>query len=1156
MAADEPRITSSPSKPNPPEETRLTLSPEKTSHPAVTVDRSEENASVEEAKRPSLRFLDGIQIVLVLLFAFALASISVRNTDFLLHLGTGKLLVEGRYTFGVDPFTYTAAGERWVNHSWLYDVILYELYQTVGPTVLVVLKALGLVLLAWVLLCTSRAGRSMWLPALSVAMALLALSPRLFFQPTLVSFLFLGVLLWLLQRGGHHLYPESQAEDPHTRKKKGYTGPAITLARYWPVLVLCVLWVNLDEWFVLGPVTVALYALGQWLQQKFARNPLAPHVPRPGEVRALGGVCLLSFLVCLINPHHVFAFTPPAQLGLLVGRADLASDAYFDAFFYSPLQGIYFHPAIGMSVAGMAFFPLAVLSGLSFVLNRAAWSWWRALIWAVFLGLALYHARSIALFAIVAAPIMALNFQEFAVLRFTDTVRALGTWKRWALAGRVLTVLVLVLLVAACWPGWLQAQAGRRMAWGMEIDPALEKLGKRMKELHDQGVLTEQNVGFNYTPEIANAMAWYCPEEKSFFDTRLHLFAHVAGEYVDVRKALQYLPQGTGPEAAGVPGQKERPRTNWPALLQKRKIDHVILYDPVLRRLALPLQKFTWQPEEWSLIHLDGHVAMYARQGSSLAAQGLNLEKEALVPRPEDRPPPRGPEKVPQPRVFWNEFLDPPAPSGLLADSAAVYLLLFDLSAPQVINENIRRWELGVAASTVASTGGFTGGGLTQPNWLLLKLFTDYQELIKPGRVQGGQLNLSPSEGLVYDYRNNFLMRRDQGRPAYPLLAVRACRKALAQTLDDAPAYSSLGEAYLTWHYRTQEREWAGGTLLQEMRLTQAIVALQQGLLLKPDSETMHARLADLYQRQPLMYLDMALKHRKEELRLTQENGPRFGENPKSFKERLKAMQTNYDQLRKEVQDQENKFEISSSTFKTDLERARQAMNLRLADRALNILWKSNNLENFGPAEASLVLQLLLASGRVRELQEGFGPTFEKLLGATAYHRFNCMLMASLGNYEEADRSLTKLADALLQNLPLGDRTPSKQETAETVILNPVMEGLRLKQKTVTPREFISLNVGEMILEAHLQNRLLAPWLRSPFQFQAIEAIAGGFQKWADLETMRGVLAIELGDPVKAEQHFRQALQIFPPPGSAHRLDFITRPLAEDYLRRLEQARK
>src|SRR6516225_6684175 len=45
-------------------------------------------------------------VALTLVLAFLLASFAVRNADFWLHLATGRLIAQGQYEFGRDPFSY------------------------------------------------------------------------------------------------------------------------------------------------------------------------------------------------------------------------------------------------------------------------------------------------------------------------------------------------------------------------------------------------------------------------------------------------------------------------------------------------------------------------------------------------------------------------------------------------------------------------------------------------------------------------------------------------------------------------------------------------------------------------------------------------------------------------------------------------------------------------------------------------------------------------------------------------------------------------------------------------------------------------------------------------------------------------------------------
>src|SRR2546423_1759837 len=168
-----------------PDADRIPLPTEKETTPAYVRKRSEFIGL--------RRGLDALQVLLVLIFAVFSASFAIRNSDFFLHLATGRALSQGTYQFGVDPFSYTTQGIYWVNHSWLYDFAVYPLFNWVGGAGLVVMKGILVALLAIVMLQIRRKDQSIWIPALCTGLAILALSPRLFLNPALVSYLFLAI---------------------------------------------------------------------------------------------------------------------------------------------------------------------------------------------------------------------------------------------------------------------------------------------------------------------------------------------------------------------------------------------------------------------------------------------------------------------------------------------------------------------------------------------------------------------------------------------------------------------------------------------------------------------------------------------------------------------------------------------------------------------------------------------------------------------------------------------------------------------------------------------------------------------------------------------------------------------------------------------------
>ena len=75
-------------------------------------------------------------VLLLLVLAILLAFMPVRNSDFWLHLAAGRNLLEQQDA----SFSYLEE-TPWLNHSWLYEVLLYEAYSWLGETWLVVLKA-------------------------------------------------------------------------------------------------------------------------------------------------------------------------------------------------------------------------------------------------------------------------------------------------------------------------------------------------------------------------------------------------------------------------------------------------------------------------------------------------------------------------------------------------------------------------------------------------------------------------------------------------------------------------------------------------------------------------------------------------------------------------------------------------------------------------------------------------------------------------------------------------------------------------------------------------------------------------------------------------------------------------------------------------------
>lgn len=538
---------------------------------------------------------DFVLVGLVLVFTFLASSFAVRNSDFWLHLAGGRLLAEGRYQFGVDPFAFTTENHYWANQSWLFDVLVFLLYNHFGGTILVVLKALLISLLAIVLMRVRRPLSGMSWPAACTLLAVLAMSPQLLLQSTCLSYVFVGLTLWLLVR---------PRELSATLRQQ--------LRHDAPVLLLFVLWVNMDSWFLLGPLLVGLFWLGERLFPNRSVGDAILYTP--------GWLWGASLAVCFLNPHHAHAFTLPVELMPLPDA--LRHDVRFEPLHSTPWRMIrYYHPLAGVNWASCAYLVLLAVGALSFPLNTRNVVGWRLLVWLTFGGLSAWVSRTIPFFVIVAAPITALNLQD-ALSRFktgSERVEAPSARSR---LGRLLRgtphfslVLSSMALIILAWPGWLQGfqNAGRHVAWTVQPDSSLRRSAERLHIWHQQGKLSVGR-GFLAHPDLVHYCAWFCPEEKGFLDRRLQLFGSVADTYEEICRALNL--------GLATPGS--RPRDSWRSNLRDWGITHLVLYDPSLPRLFPSLQQLATEKSDWTLLEVEGQALLVGwRDGERTLPEGL-----------------------------------------------------------------------------------------------------------------------------------------------------------------------------------------------------------------------------------------------------------------------------------------------------------------------------------------------------------------------------------------------------------------------------------------------------------------------------------------------------------------------------------------------------
>lgn len=191
------------------------------------------------------------------------------ETDIWWHLAGGQRL----WLHGLelsDPYSFTAAGHPWVRIDWLFQALVYALFQWGGLTALILARSAclltGTAVLAFIL--RRRALMVSWLLALLV-ISIWAQSISL--RPATPSLLLTAVWVAILEEA---------------RRGKS--------SRLWLLPPLMVFWFNLHVASLAGILLLGLYALGYLLESLHARRPLE---------RAWLLAPPLCFLATFLNPQ-------------------------------------------------------------------------------------------------------------------------------------------------------------------------------------------------------------------------------------------------------------------------------------------------------------------------------------------------------------------------------------------------------------------------------------------------------------------------------------------------------------------------------------------------------------------------------------------------------------------------------------------------------------------------------------------------------------------------------------------------------------------------------------------------------------------------------------------------------------------------------------
>jgi hypothetical protein len=233
--------------------------------------------------------LSKTDLVSLTVFVLLLTGLPLNDPDYFWHLKTGETIVTHRALPHGDVFSFTRAGQPWVLHEWLFEVLLYGVHSlsgALGVRALVATLAIAAPLLTFMTARRLAGAGAAWLPMAIGAMVFAGgVAPR----PQLLTYVFFAFYLSAL-----------------LRFKYGRETRALFVLPF-----VMVVWVNAHAAYAVGIALVVLFAACEWIGWAF--QP----VRDPGQKRRLlrlTQVAGLVVLASLANPGLFERWLYPFQV--------------------------------------------------------------------------------------------------------------------------------------------------------------------------------------------------------------------------------------------------------------------------------------------------------------------------------------------------------------------------------------------------------------------------------------------------------------------------------------------------------------------------------------------------------------------------------------------------------------------------------------------------------------------------------------------------------------------------------------------------------------------------------------------------------------------------------------------------------------------------
>ena len=300
------------------------------------------------------------------------------------HIRAGQWMLANGRVPDHDIFSFTKAGQPWFAWEWLWDVMVgwLQLHWGLAAVTRVNTVLLGMVFVLVYKLAWWKSGNALVSSAATMA-AIAASSLHWLARPHLTTWLFVILFYWLLE---------------HDRASR--------TRALWCLPLMMALWTNLHGGFVAGLILVGAYAAGEVISGAIEIDPEA-RARAWASARRYGWIAAACAAASLVNPYG---------WNLHIHIAKYLVDSSIQTGIQEFMPYSFQHPMAKYVEMMM------LLAGAAAVWNAYHRRFGYAILLVLWGPAGLFSARHLPIFAIVAAPILAVFLTELAAPMSAATV--------------------------------------------------------------------------------------------------------------------------------------------------------------------------------------------------------------------------------------------------------------------------------------------------------------------------------------------------------------------------------------------------------------------------------------------------------------------------------------------------------------------------------------------------------------------------------------------------------------------------------------------------------------------------------------------------------------------------------------------------------------